>query len=87
MTKYRAQLKISGHCYEWCGHYHYSVNSAIDCIFDRGGDCGSYVIASEPFTGSRELNTDEEILFDLSLQKRVSPRVDEALRRLEKIVA
>ena len=87
MTRYYAQLKLSGHRYDWCGHYHSSVSGAVDCIIDRGGECGSYVIASEPCTSSRELNADEMILFDLAMQRKFSPRVDEALRRLEKTVA
>jgi len=87
MARYYAQLKLSGHRYDWCGHYHSSVSAAVDCIIDRGGECGSYVIASEPCTSSRELNADEMILFDLAMQRKFSPRVDEALRRLEKTVA
>ena len=87
MTRYYAQLKLSGHRYDWCGHCHDSVSAAVDCIIDEDGECGSYVIASEPFTSGRELNADEMILFDLALQRRFSPRVDEALRWLEKIVA
>lgn len=87
MTKYYAQLKLSGHRYDWCGHYHTSVTAAVDCIIDEGGECGSYVIASEPCTRGRELNVDEMILFDLALQRKFSPRVDEVLRRLERIAA
>jgi hypothetical protein len=87
MARYYAQLKLSGHRYDWCGHYNSSVSAAVDCIIDRGGECGSYVIASEPCTSSRELNADEMILFDLAMQRKFSPRVDEALRRLEKTVA
>jgi hypothetical protein len=87
MARYYAQLKLSGHGYDWCGHYHSSVSAAVDCIIDRGGECGSYVIASEPCTSSRELNVDEMILFDLAIQRKFSPRVNEALRRLEKTVA
>jgi hypothetical protein len=63
------------------------VSAAVDCIIDSDGECGSYVIAFEPITRDRELDADEMILFDLALQRRFSPRVDEALRRLEKIVA
>jgi len=87
MTRYYAQLKLSGHRYDWCGHYHSSVSGAVDCIIDGRRECGSYVIASKPCTRGSELNADEMILFDLALQRKFSPRVDEALRRLEKIVA
>jgi hypothetical protein len=87
MTRYYAQLKVSGHRYDRCGHSHNSVSAAVDCIVDCSGECESYVVASDPFAKDRELNTDETILFELALQSRLSPRVDEALRRLEKIVA
>jgi hypothetical protein len=87
MTRYYAHLKLSGHRYDWCGHYHNSVSTAVDCILECGGECGSYVVASEPFIRGGELNADEQILFDLALQRKLSPRIDEALRRLEKIVA
>ena len=86
MTSYCSQLKISGHNYNWCGHCHNSVRDAVDCIVEQDGDCGSYVVAYGPFAW-RPLNTDEEILFDLALERKISSRIDKALRRLEKMVA
>ena len=87
MTKYFAQLKLSGHRYDCCGHRHNSVSAAVDCIIEHAGDCGSYVVAVESFASCRTLNADEEILFDLALQREASPRLAKVLRRLEKFVA
>jgi hypothetical protein len=38
-------------------------------MIENGGECGSYVVALESFGRCRELNSDEEVLFDLALQR------------------